>query len=45
LVVAAKELSTKDRGLLRARETSSASVQSGEIEKSLGQKPLAVGSS
>jgi len=45
LAVAAKELSTRDRGLLRAREISSARVQSSVIEKSLGQKPLTVGSS
>ena len=45
MAVVAKELSTRDKGLLRARETFSARVQSGVIEKSLGQKPLVVGSS
>ena len=40
--VVAKKLSTRDRGLLRARETSSAKVWSGVIGKSLGQKPLIV---
>jgi len=45
LAVVAKELSTRNRGLLRARETFSVRVQSGVIGKSLGQKSLAVGSS